>query len=544
MLFEAARLSLHEIENFLRGTSLFGEAGHVSFETIGDGAHGGVFSTFETFLKAKSFAGARIDAGISARRNAMKPVRVRFAPSPTGLLHVGGARTAIFNYFYAKRFGGKFILRIEDTDTERSKKEWEEEILTSMKWLGLNWDEGPFYQTARFDIYRDYVQQLIKRGQAYRCTCTTDEVDAMRKRAESEGRKPMYDRSCREKNIGEGSVADDGTLRTSDGKPFVVRFKTPLHGETVVTDLIHGEVRFNNEEFDDYILLRSNNTPTYNFTVVVDDIDMKISHVVRGDDHLNNTPKQILIMQALGWDPPAFAHVPMILAPDKTKLSKRHGAVAVSQYREEGYLPQAFVNALVRLGWAHGDQEIFSAEELTQSFSLEGCGKSGSVFDRSKLDSLNAHYIKQMDIQALAELVKKNHGFDMTGLLGSEGGKKLLTAVKDRAVRLTDFASLTGWYFNEAFARDAASVEAVKVVKPGAIEALKAELEALTDADFKSENIGPAFKNAAAKIGGKMPDVAKPARVLLTGTLQSPDIGIVVESLGKKRTLERLSASF
>lgn len=478
----------------------------------------------------------------SSKTSRMSPIRVRFAPSPTGLLHVGGARTAIFDYFFARRFGGVFVLRIEDTDTERNRKEWEEEILFSMKWLGLKWDEGPFYQTQRFDLYRDYARRLVERDLAYRCTCSIEEVEAMRKRAEAEGRKPMYDRTCRERKIQEGPRGPKGELRTADGKPFVVRFKTPLDGEVVVKDLIHGDVPFANKECDDFVILRSNDTPTYNFTVVVDDIDMKITHVVRGDDHLSNTPKQILLMQAFGWKPPEYGHVPLILAPDKTKLSKRHGAVAVSQFREEGYLPEAMVNCLVRLGWSHGDQEIFSAEELTKLFSLEGCGKSGAVFDRTKLDSLNAHYIKQKRPEELVGLVKANHGLDLTALLTRPGGLKLLKALQERAVRLTDFVSGASWYVKEDFARDAASLEAVrKDLKPGAVDALRAKLQSMPEGDFVSEKIGPAFKEAAATFGGKMPDVAKPARVLLTGTLQSPDIGVVVESLGKARTLERLA---
>lgn len=460
----------------------------------------------------------------------MSAPRVRFAPSPTGLLHVGGARTAIFNYFFAKRHGGTFVLRIEDTDTERSKKEWEEEILASMKWLGLSWDEGPFYQTKRFDLYRDYVKRLVASGHAYACDCTAEDVEAMRRKAEAEGRKPMYDRRCRER----GGVPA--------GKAHVIRFKTPLDGETVVNDLVYGEVKFGNVEIDDFVILRSNDTPTYNFTVVVDDIDMKISHVIRGEDHLNNTPKQILIMKAFGWTPPAFAHIPLILAPDKTKLSKRHGAVAVSQFRDEGYLSDAMVNCLARLGWSHGDQEIFSRAELKELFDLKGCGNSGAVFDRAKLDNLNAHYIKQMAPEALVSLVKTNHGLDLGFCLKSEGGKKILKAMAERAVRLTDFAKLSSWLVSDTFEKDPASVEAaLKTVKPGAMEALRELLSALAPADFVAEKIAPLFKEAAAKIGGKMPDVAKPARVLLTGTLQSPDIGLVVEALGKEKALARLA---
>lgn len=470
-----------------------------------------------------------------------QPVRVRFAPSPTGLLHVGGARTAIFNYFFARKHGGKFVLRIEDTDTERSRKEWEEEILFSMQWLGLKWDEGPFYQTARFDVYRSYVDRLIQANQAYRCTCTPEDIDAMRKQAEAVGRKPMYDRRCRELKLGDGGKDAQGRRLASNGKPCVVRFKTPLDGDVVVKDLIHGDVKFANVECDDFIILRTNDTPTYNFTVVVDDIDMKISHVIRGDDHLSNTPKQILIMNALGWTPPAFAHVPMILAPDKTKLSKRHGAVAVSQYRTEGYLPEAVVNCLVRLGWSHGDQEIFSTEDLTKLFDLEGCGVSGAVFDRTKLDSLNAHYLKALPTAQLVSLIQETQKADLSAVAATAGGEKLLRAVVERSARLSEVAPMLGWLTSDTFTKDPASVAQVAVVKPGAIETLRELLSAVPENEFKSERVGPLFKEAAAKIGGKMPDVAKPARVLLTGTLQSPDIGLVVEALGKTKTLARLS---
>lgn len=456
-------------------------------------------------------------------------VRLRFAPSPTGFLHVGGARSALFNYLYAQRFGGKFILRIEDTDTERNKPEFEKEILESMQWLGLSWDEGPFYQSQRFDLYRGYVQKLIDAGKAYRCDCTAEELEAMRELATKEGRKPMYDRRNRERNV-------------SPDKPHVVRFKTPLDGSVVIDDLIKGRVEYANVEMDDFVILRTNNTPIYNLTVVVDDIDMKITHVIRGEEHLNNTPKQMLIMEALGWTPPRYAHVPLILAPDKTKLSKRHGAVAVTNYREEGYLPEAMVSYLARLGWSHGDQELFTQDEMKKLFDLDGCGKSGSVFDRSKLDWVNAQFLKKKTALELVNEIQKVYGVDLSPVLATPAGAKLFTALTERAVRLGDLLAGTQFLLDKELIFDVPSVETVlKPAKPEAMPALRELLSALSESDWTAEKISPLFKEAAAKIGGKMPDVAKPARVLLTGHANSPDIGLVTEALGKARTLQRLA---
>ena len=454
--------------------------------------------------------------------------KVRFAPSPTGFLHVGGARTALFNYFLSRKNGGQFVLRIEDTDTERNKPEYEQEILQSMKWLGLSWDEGPFYQSQRFDAYRAFVNKLVERQEAYRCYCTSEEVEAMRVKATSEGKKPQYDRRCRD-------------LKETKPAPFCVRFKAPLTGEVLIPDLIKGEVRVNCEEIDDFVILRTNNTPTYNFTVVVDDVEMGITHVVRGEEHLNNTPKQMLLIKALGERVPLYAHVPLILAPDRTKLSKRHGAAGVTEFKREGYLREAMVNYLVRLGWSHGDQETFTPDELSKIFDLTGCGSSGSIFDRAKLDWYNAHYIKHKSPAELVSLVKEQLNEDLSSLLKTPSGEKLLLALRERAVRLTDFVLQTRWFFKDSIAFDPTSVETVlKVARPGAIDALIEALGQLSDVDFVSEKIGPLFKETAAKIGAKMPDLAKPARVLLTGSLASPDIGLVVEALGKKRALERL----
>lgn len=321
-------------------------------------------------------------------------VRVRFAPSPTGHLHIGGARTALFNYLFAMHNGGKFILRIEDTDTTRSTEEYIDAIIEGMKWLGLEWDEGPYRQTSRFAIYKSYVDRLLEEGKAYRCYCTAEELEQRREAALASGKPPKYDGRCR--NIS-GVVQD---------KPFAVRFKMPHEGVTVVDDLIKGVVEFENTQLEDMIIMRSDGTPTYNFVVVVDDIDMKITHIIRGDDHLNNTPKQIHIYRAFGWELPIFAHLPMILGADKTRLSKRHGATSVMAYKEMGYLPGALVNYLVRLGWAHGDQEVFSKDELISYFSLENIGKSAAIFNPEKLLWLNSQYIMQEQPEVLYEMAK------------------------------------------------------------------------------------------------------------------------------------------
>lgn len=453
-------------------------------------------------------------------------VVVRFAPSPTGMLHVGGARTAIFNYFFARSQGGRFILRIEDTDTERSKQEYTDEILDSMKWLGLDWDAEPIYQTQRFDLYRSYVAKMLASGTAYKCWATPEEIDAMRAKATAEGKKPMYDRRYRD------------FAGTEPGGPYVVRFKAPLTGSTVVHDIIKGDVTFANEEIDDFVILRSNDAPTYNFTVVVDDVEMKITHVIRGDDHLNNTPKQILLMQAMGMKVPAYGHVPMILGQDKMKLSKRHGAVAVTNYRDEGYLPEAMLNSLVRLGWSKGDQEIFSKSELSREFSLDGCGSSPSVFDRAKLDHNNNHYIREKSLEELAALLKKTYLLDLSKLLETESSRKLFEALRERAVKLTDFTALSSWFLSDEFARDEASAKELATASKEALDALAAKWELLSE--FSGPKAFDAIKETATTLKLKIPQIAKPVRVLLTGTLASPDLGVVLEALGKTRALARL----
>ena len=343
----------------------------------------------------------------------MTSVRTRFAPSPTGYLHIGGARTALFNYLFARHHGGKFILRIEDTDRERSTTEAIEAILQALRWLQLDWDEGPFYQTQRFPLYRERIQKLLAEGRAYPCVCTPEELEAKRQAAQREKRKPAYDGTCRPKKGAIPPLPKD--------KPYAVRFRSPQTGTTVVDDAVKGRVVFENRELDDLIIARSDGTPTYNFCVVVDDIDMGITHIIRGDDHLSNTPRQILLYQALGHVPPQFAHVPLILGLDKARLSKRHGATSVTAYRDMGYFPAALVNYLVRLGWSHGDQEIFSREELIEKFTLEEVGKSAGAFNPEKLVWVNFYYMKTRPLSQLAEEIVPE------GLLVPEGMDCVLT---------------------------------------------------------------------------------------------------------------------
>ncbi len=458
-------------------------------------------------------------------------VKVRFAPSPTGYLHLGGARTAIFNWLFARHNNGIFVLRIEDTDKSRSTEESIHEILEAMEWLGLDWDEGPYRQTDRMEIYKREVQRLLDEGKAYYCYCTPEELEERKKKALEEGRMPKYDGRCRERK------------EPREGVKPVVRLKVNQEGETVIHDLIKGEVVYPNSQLDDFILVRSDGTPTYNFVVVVDDALMGITHVIRGDDHLNNTPKQIQLYQALGYDPPLFAHVPMILGPDRTRLSKRHGATSVLAYREEGYLPEALFNFLVRLGWSHGDQEIFSREELIKYFSLENVGKSPAVYNPDKLLWLNAHYIKTGDTQRLARLLIPF--LVREGLL--EKGEeppiqwlcRVVDTLKERAKTLKEMAQMASFYFKEPESYDPKGER--KFLKAGLLpylEALVQELEALED--FSEEKVEDAFNRVMKKFDIKLKHLAQPCRVALTGKTVSPGIFEVISVLGREKTVSRL----
>jgi len=459
-------------------------------------------------------------------------VRVRFAPSPTGALHIGGVRTALFNWLFARHHNGKFILRIEDTDQTRSTDESIKIIIDGMKWLGLDWDEGPFRQTERMDIYRAHIDKLIKEGKAYYCYCSPEELETRRKEAMSAGRPPKYDRKCL-------SLSSPVLGRTP-----AVRFLSTDEGQTIVRDLIRGAVTFENQQLDDLIIQRSDGFPTYNFAVVVDDVTMMITHVVRGDDHLNNTPRQIQLYQALGYDPPEFAHLPMILGSDKTKLSKRHGATAVTEYIDLGYLPEALVNYLARLGWSHGDQEIFSSRELIEKFSLDTVGKAPSVFNPEKLLWLNHHYIQQADHGRLAGLVLnllKKDGVIKTDP-DFEWFKKLIAILTERSHTLVEMKIGALPFIADDITIDekAKAKQLTPDVAPLLTE-LSARLNLIEP--FSHAEVEKIFTALVAEKGIKLGKLAQPVRVALTGSTVSPGIFEVIEVMGKDKVIRRINAA-
>jgi len=457
----------------------------------------------------------------------MKKVIVRFAPSPTGFLHIGGARTALFNWLLARNTGGKFILRIEDTDQVRSTKESIDAILDSMSWLGLDWDEGPIYQTDRLSHYRQHVDRLLKEGKAYPCYCTPEELEERRRKALQEKRKPKYDGHCRN---WKGPVPD----RTP-----AIRFKAPAQGVTVLRDLIKGTIEFNNEELDDLIILRSDGWPTYNFSAMVDDALMNITHVIRGDDHVNNTPRQILLYEAFGYPLPEFAHVPMILGADKTRLSKRHGATSVMAYKDMGYLPQALVNYLVRLGWAYGDQEVFTLAELVKKFSLENVGKSAAVFNMEKLQWLNGVYLRQEKPETLAGLLLPI--LEKKGLRprSPEWLVEVIKTLQERSKTLVEMGEAAEFYFRSDFAVDekAARKHLTPAIKEP-LEELIAKLESAPEPDEKS--LEEMFKEIITARGIKLGALAQAVRVALTGRAVSPGIYEVLKIVGKDEALKRI----
>ncbi len=459
-------------------------------------------------------------------------VRVRFAPSPTGHLHIGGARTALFNWLFARHYKGTFILRIEDTDTSRSTDEYIEAIIKGMEWLGLDWDEGPYRQTARFEVYRNYIDRLLKEGKAYYCYCTPEELEQRRQEALAQGRTPKYDNRCRY------------LKEPVPGRTPAVRFMMPQEGRTAVNDLIKGIIEFENNILEDMVILRSDGTPTYNFVVVVDDIDMRITHVIRGDDHLNNTPKQIHIYKAFGWEVPEFAHLPMILGSDKARLSKRHGATSVMAYKDMGYLPDALVNYLVRLGWAYGDQEVFTREELVDFFSLESVGKSAAVFNPEKLLWLNSQYINGPAAKDLPEAVIpfliKDGTISEARQLDKQWLSKAVLSLKERSRTLVELAHSLRYYILDDIEIDPKARD--KFLKPehiGHLSELHALLSDITD--FTSEEIEKTFISLAERHELKLGAIAQPARVAITGSTASPGIFEVMELVGKEKILKRLS---
>jgi len=461
----------------------------------------------------------------------MSQVRVRFAPSPTGFLHIGGVRTALFNWLFARQQNGVFILRIEDTDQDRSTDASIQAILDGMRWVKLDWDEGPFRQTERMDLYRSHAMRLFEQGHAYWCVCTPEELEARRKEAEAKGGSPRYDGRCR--NLGLAKPTGDAALR----------FKAPQAGETIVDDLIKGRVVFDNQILDDVIILRSNGFPTYNFSVVVDDALMGITHVVRGDDHLTNTPRQIPIFQALGFPLPRFGHLPMILGSDKTRLSKRHGATSIMAYKDMGYLPDAMVNYLVRLGWSHGDQELFSRQELIEKFSWKNVQTSPAVFNPDKLLWLNAEYLKtnppEQVAKALVPLLEQTDLKDEVHAVSTEWLSPLVVLVKERTKTLVEMVHWVRPYFGEAVAFDEEAAK--KFLTPAhapMLTKLTERFEALPS--FSKPEWEETFKKLVEEEGIKMGQLAQPVRVALTGRTASPGLFEVMDVLGRERTLFRL----
>ena len=461
----------------------------------------------------------------------MTQVRVRFAPSPTGFLHIGGVRTALFNWLFARQQKGVFVLRIEDTDQDRSTDESIQAIIEGMKWVGLDWDEGPFRQTERMESYRSHALALLNKGQAYWCVCKAEELEARRKEAEAKGLSPRYDGRCR--TLGITNPPGDAALR----------FKAPQEGQIVVDDLIKGKITFDNSAADDLIILRSNGYPTYNFSVVVDDALMTITHVIRGDDHLTNTPRQIPIFQALGFPVPQFGHLPMILGSDKSRLSKRHGATSIMAYKDMGYLPEAMVNYLVRLGWSHGDQELFTRQELIDKFSWKNVQSSPAVFNPEKLLWINAEYIKMTPpnqvAQALVPLLEQAGLHEQVKAVSPEWLAQLVVLVKERAKTVVEMVEWVRPYFGESVVLEEEAAK--KFLTPATVPALGkllARFEAFPT--FSKQVWEESFKKFVEEEGIKMGQIAQPVRVALTGRTASPGLFEVMEVLGRDRTLLRL----
>lgn len=456
----------------------------------------------------------------------MASIVTRFAPSPTGYLHVGGARTALFNWLYARHTGGRFILRIEDTDTVRSTTESVDAIFQALQWLGIDWDEGPYFQSRRSDIYHAFARQLYESGHAYYCTCSPEAVEAMRQRAVAAGANPRYDGTCRDRGLGPQAGA-------------VLRFRSPATGTTVLDDVVKGPIAFQNAEIDDFVIVRSDGSPTYNFVVVVDDIAMGVNTVIRGDDHVMNTPKQIQIYRALGATLPVFAHVPMVLGPDRTRLSKRHGAMSVTAYRDMGYLPEAFINYLVRLGWSHGDQEFFTRAELIEAFSLENIGRSAGIFDLAKLQALNADHIQAAapaDLVAHLTPILAQKGLDPEAVPSLP---RVIATLQPRSKTLEEMADQARFYFEGKVDYDPAAVK--KVFKPAAIEPLQRLVAELDKLDrFGEAALEAAFAAVMEVTGLKLGKIAQPVRLALTGRTASPGIFETIEALGREKTMDRL----
>ena len=475
-------------------------------------------------------------------------VRVRFAPSPTGYLHIGGARTALFNWLFARKHGGTFILRFEDTDLDRTRDELVGPMLDSLRWLGLEWDEGPevggpvgpYFQSQRLEHYRTAAQRLIDAGKAYRCFCTIEELARLRDEARRAGRLFRYPGTCR--HLSEREAAE----RAAAGEPYVVRLIGPQGGETIVADLIHGEVRFDNREFDDFILMKSDGTPTYNFACVIDDAAMAISHVIRAEEHLSNTPRQLLIAQALGVEPPVYAHVPMVLAPDRSKLSKRHGAVAVEEFRSAGYLPEAIINYIALLGWSPGDdRELLSRDEMIEAFSLERVSRTPAIYDVDKLTWMNGQYLRQTDLErifrlTLPRLVKAGFVAPDADEAELARARAIVAAVRERVRTLDEIVDAAAYFFTDVTEYDAKGV-AKRFRKPGTAALLERARAVLAQVEpFDAEHTEQAFRELCQELGISGGDLFHPVRLALTGRTMGPGLFDIIALLGRERCLDRL----
>ena len=447
-------------------------------------------------------------------------VRTRFAPSPTGLLHIGGARTALFAWLFAKSNSGSCLLRIEDTDKERSKQEYTDEIINSFNWMGVNFDEDVVYQSKNHDRHLEVAKELLKNGKAYICNCSKERLDQLRKEQEERGENAKYDGKCR-------------NLSISESENTVIRFKNPEEGSVVFKDLIKGQIEFSNEEMDDFIIVRSDGAPTYNLCVVVDDLDMKISHVIRGDDHLNNTPKQINVFDALGIKPPIYGHVPMILGEDGKRMSKRHGAVGVSEYRDMGILPTAFMNYLARLGWSFGDQEIFTSDELLENFSNGKFNSAPASFSLDKLTWYNKEYLNSMEFKDLQDLITSDN------IKNDQYSKDIIELIRDRCNFLNDFSNEADYFFNKP--KEFKEEDKVKAVKEDTLDLLRSLQDRLIDVtDWKSEIIKDEINTFVNEQEIGFAKIGLPLRLSLTGSLNSPSIDRVCELLGKEEVIERV----
>jgi len=452
-------------------------------------------------------------------------VVTRFPPSPTGHLHLGGARTALFNWLFARHNKGKFVLRFEDTDRERSKQEYVDSILEALKWLGLDWDEGPYFQSKRLEIYQSYAQKLFEEGKAYYCECSKELLEIKKKERMEKGLKPKYDGTCREKNLGPG-----------EGR--ALRLKIPEIVEVAFEDLLRGKIIFPAEELDDFIIMRSDGTPTYHFAVVIDDITMGITHVIRGDDHISNTPKQLLIYQALGVEPPKFAHIPMVLGPDGARLSKRHGAKSILEYKEAGFLPNALINYLARLGWGYGDQEYFTIEELIEKFDLKSVNLSPARFDQDKLLAINAYWIKNSDNRYILEHLKYFlKEYDLSKF-SEDYLFSAIETVKTRSKTLIEMAEMIKFYLVEeiSYDLDGAKKFLIPEIKP----LLQRFLEDFRDLPLDEKKLEEYLKNLAEKSGVKLKNIAQAIRIALTGKTVSPGLFEIIKVLGKERVEKRL----